>query len=126
VPPGEGILDLGVLPPTAVLDSLRRAAIAVLPSRHEAMPVFVIEALAAGRPVIVTKVGAMPDMVGEAGIVIRPEDAEILGDRLVALLQHPEIQGEMARRSAVLYSERHSWERQRQLLGSLYGGREAP
>lgn len=49
-----------------------------LPSRADASPWVVLEALAAGLPVLATKVGAIPEMVGEAGVLVEPEDPAAL------------------------------------------------
>ena len=45
-----------------------------LPSRADASPWVVLEALAAGLPVLATRVGAIAEMVGDAGILVAPGD----------------------------------------------------
>jgi glycosyltransferase involved in cell wall biosynthesis len=65
----------------------------VLPSANEGTPVTVIEALAAGRPVVATRVGGVPDVVreGEHGFLVEPGDVDALADRLAALARDPEL-----------------------------------
>jgi glycosyltransferase involved in cell wall biosynthesis len=65
----------------------------VLPSANEGTPVTVIEALAAGRPVVATRVGGVPDVVheGEHGFLVEPGDVDALADRLVTLARDPEL-----------------------------------
>jgi starch synthase len=53
-----------------------------LPSRADASPWVVLEALAAGLPVLATTVGAIPEMVGEAGILVAPDDRAALSAAL--------------------------------------------
>jgi glycosyltransferase involved in cell wall biosynthesis len=53
-----------------------------LPSRADASPWVVLEALAAGLPVLATKVGAIAEMVGEAGILVAPGDPAALREGL--------------------------------------------
>ena len=61
----------------------------VLPSGNEGTPVTTIEALAAARPVVATRVGGVPDVVrdGEDGFLVDPGDVGMLADRLATLAQ---------------------------------------
>lgn len=71
----------------AVRQELTRSAIAVLPSRAEAMPMFVLEAMAAGVPVVTTRVGALEELVGtHAGRVVPVGDSSALAHAIVELL----------------------------------------
>ncbi|HZC28328.1 MAG TPA: glycosyltransferase family 4 protein [Gaiellaceae bacterium] len=65
----------------------------VLPSGNEGTPVSVIEALAAARPVVATKVGGVPDVVrdGEDGFLVSPGATDELADRLARLARDPEL-----------------------------------
>jgi glycosyltransferase involved in cell wall biosynthesis len=59
----------------------------VLPSGNEGTPVSVIEALAAGTPVVATRVGGVPDIVrdGEDGFLVEPGESEAFAERLAEL-----------------------------------------
>jgi glycosyltransferase involved in cell wall biosynthesis len=65
----------------------------VLPSGNEGTPVSVIEALAAGRPVVATRVGGIPDVVrdGEDGFLVEPGATDELAERLARLAEDPEL-----------------------------------
>jgi glycosyltransferase involved in cell wall biosynthesis len=65
----------------------------ILPSINEGTPVSAIEALAAGRPVVATRVGGVPDVVreGEDGFLVDPGDVDALADRLARLAADPEL-----------------------------------
>src|SRR5512146_1878009 len=54
------------------------ADVFVLPTRADAVPWAVLEAMAAGLPVLATRVGAIEELVGGAGIVVEPGNAEAL------------------------------------------------
>jgi glycosyltransferase involved in cell wall biosynthesis len=58
-----------------------------VPSRSEGMPLALIEAMLASRPVVVTAIGGMPDVVieGETGLVVPPEDPDALAEALRTL-----------------------------------------
>ncbi|HYY03464.1 MAG TPA: glycosyltransferase family 4 protein [Gaiellaceae bacterium] len=65
----------------------------VLPSGNEGTPVSVIEALAAGRPVVATRVGGVPDVVREGvdGFLVAPEATQELAERLTRLASDPAL-----------------------------------
>jgi len=69
----------------------------VLPSVNEGTPVSVIEALAAGRPVVATRVGGVPDIVrdGVDGYLVAPGDPSELAERLVRLARDPDRRARM-------------------------------
>ncbi len=60
-----------------------------LPSRRESMPLALLEAMAEGRPCVVTDVGAVAHAVGEDAVVVPPADAPALADALAVLLADP-------------------------------------
>lgn len=66
--------------------------VVVLCSRNEGSPVSLIEAMAAARPVVATRVGGVPDLVedGVAGCLVPPGDADAMATAVHALLADPE------------------------------------
>lgn len=100
---------LGRLPQTELADRFRAADCLVLPSRHDSFGMVVVEAMAAGLPVIVTDhVGAKQAVVEEtSGWVIPAEDGHALITRMRWCVEHPsEVRAmhEAARASAETYS----------------------
>jgi glycosyltransferase involved in cell wall biosynthesis len=74
------------------LDSLYQAAdIAILPSHEEGFPNAVIEAMAAGLPVIATDVGGIPDAIehGQTGLIVPPRQPAALGAAILELARDP-------------------------------------
>lgn len=68
------------------LELLRNAAAVVLPSYHEGLPMAILEGMAAGKAIISTTVGAIPEVVtGENGTLVEPGDVIALAQ---ALLQY--------------------------------------
>jgi glycosyltransferase involved in cell wall biosynthesis len=69
----------------------------LLPSGNEGTPVSAIEALAAGRPVVATRVGGIPDVVREGvdGFLVELGDVEAMADRLALLAEDPELRERM-------------------------------
>lgn len=65
---------------------LRGAAVLAYPSLYEGFGLPTLEAMAAGVPVVTTRSGALPEVVGDAAALVRPGDAEALGAALERLL----------------------------------------
>jgi glycosyltransferase involved in cell wall biosynthesis len=79
---------LGWVGPEAKQRCLARATVYALPSYNEGMPMSVLEAMAAGLPVVTTPVGGVPEAVtdGVEGFLVAPGDVAMLRDRLHRLL----------------------------------------
>ena len=71
-------------------DVLRRASVYVQASRHEGFGMGVAEAMLAGCVPVVTDAGALPEVVGDAGVVVGPEPEAIAGGVRQALELGPE------------------------------------
>jgi glycosyltransferase involved in cell wall biosynthesis len=65
----------------------------VLPSLNEGLPMTILEAMAASRPVIATRVGAIPKVIkdGETGLLVDPGDANGLRDALARFLTDSDL-----------------------------------
>src|SRR5580700_5801869 len=72
----------------------------VLPSYQEAMPMCLLEALAAARPVVATTVGAIPKVIipGVTGLLCEPGDSHSLSMAILRLLRDPELGRTLANR----------------------------
>ena len=84
-----------------------------LTSVSEGTPVTIIEALAAGRAVVATSVGGVPDVVddGETGFLVPPGDIEGLAERLAQLARDPERRDAMGREGRERVLRRYAVER---------------
>ena len=81
---GVPVLDLGVLAPGRVAPLMSRADLLVLPSRRDSLGGVVLEAMAAGTPVVASRVGGIPELVrhGREGLLVRPKDPDALARAL--------------------------------------------
>lgn len=84
-----------------LLQLYREADVFVLPTFGECHPIATIEALAAGLPVVSTRIGAIPEIVrdGETGLLTPPGDREALGEALDRLVGDAELVAAMASRA---------------------------
>jgi glycosyltransferase involved in cell wall biosynthesis len=73
----------GWRPADEVAELMRAADLFVLPSRWESQGVVLLEAIASGLPIVATRVGAIPEIVGpEAGVLVEPGDAKALASAM--------------------------------------------
>lgn len=102
----DGVLH-GPVPAEVLWQHLAQSRVAVLPSRAEAMPMFIIEAQGLGRPCVVTEVGAMPAQVEGCGVVVPPDDPAALAAGLVRYLDDPALADIDGRCATERYDERY-------------------
>jgi glycosyltransferase involved in cell wall biosynthesis len=98
---------VGVITGDAKYDLFLSADIFVLPSYYEGQPVVILEALAAGLPIVCTNCGAMEAAVhdGWNGFFVPPASPEALAKRLNELVRDSEARRAMGERSRRLYEE---------------------
>ncbi len=104
------------------LERIQSADIFVLPSYTEGMPISLIEALAAGLPVVASCVGGIPDMITQRqeGILISPGDTEELARALLELIENPSLRLEMGEKGRKKAVSQYSMDVKAQNLISLY------
>ena len=90
---GEQLDIPGWIGPETREKLLRHATLFVLPSYAEGLPMSLLEAMAAGLPVVTTNVGGIPDVVtdGVEGFVIEPGDVSALGKAMTRILTDEEL-----------------------------------
>ena len=93
-----------------------------LPSNMEGMPMTVLEAMAAGLPVVASRVGAIPAMVDDVrtGLLVPPDESEPLVDALATLARDPERAREMGRLGHARLLEQFSLEQTLSAYEKLY------
>ncbi len=86
-----------------------RAAMAVVPSVYEGFGLPAAEAMACGVPVISTTGGALAEIVGEAGVLAPPENAEALAAGIRLLIDNPEYAKNLGRFGMTRVRELYNW-----------------
>ena len=91
------IEHLGPVPMTERVSFFQKCDIFVLPTYAEAMPISVIEAMAAGLPTIATTVGGIPELIddGVNGFLVRPGDIEMLSAKIEILANDSDLRRKM-------------------------------
>jgi glycosyltransferase involved in cell wall biosynthesis len=99
--------------------ALYQAATAyVTPSIYEGFGLTLLEAMACGTPVIAANRTSLPEVIGDAGILVEPETAA-LGDAITRLLNDPRLQRELSARGLTRAGE-FSWRRLAEQTVSAY------
>jgi glycosyltransferase involved in cell wall biosynthesis len=90
---GEFVEHLGAVSMAERIGFYQKADIFVLPTYAEAMPMSVIEAMAAGLAIITTNVGGIPELIedGAGGILFSPGDVAALAEKISLLLENENI-----------------------------------
>ncbi len=88
-----------------------KAALAVVPSVYEGFGLPAGEAMACGVPVISTTGGALPEVVGNAGIVVPPADSDALAKAITKVLDNPDMASSLAAAGYKRVQENFTWQR---------------
>jgi len=85
-----------------IAELLAAADVVVLPSRWEARSLVAQEAMRAGRPLVTTRVGGLPELVGDAARLVPVDDPEELAEAVLDLLNDPAAAARLAERGVAL------------------------
>jgi glycosyltransferase involved in cell wall biosynthesis len=101
---------------------LARASVYVLPSHAEAMPMSLLEAMAAGCAPIATAVGGIPDVIcdGANGLLVPRASPQRLAEALAALLADPARAERLGRAARATIAERYTLDRAMERLEQVY------
>jgi glycosyltransferase involved in cell wall biosynthesis len=118
----QNVEFLGALGGDEKWRQFRSADIFVLPSYAEDMPLSILEAMAAGLPVIATEVGSIPEMVdhGVSGFLVKPQDAAGLAYAIQRLADDYQLRANMGAAGSKKSKELFSFDRYVDRLEQLY------
>jgi len=109
-PARERIFVPGYVSPEDLAAWYAKSAIFAFPSLDEGFGMPVLEAMAAGTPVVTSNRSALPEVVGDAALLVDPEDAEALGQALRDLTQKDDLRDELSHRG-VERARLFTWEK---------------
>ncbi len=85
------------------------AEIAVVPSLYEGFSLPAVEHMASGTPLVASRTGALPEVTGDAAMLVTPGDAEELCAALRTLHDAPALRAELSRAALTRVAERFAW-----------------
>ncbi len=103
------VARLGFVADEDLAPLMRGAAVVCVPSRAEGFGLPVLEAMAAGAPVVTTAGTALAEVAGEAAVLVAPGDAEALAGALASVLDDADLADQL-RAAGVTRASRHRWD----------------
>jgi glycosyltransferase involved in cell wall biosynthesis len=97
------------LPDEEYAELLASAEVAVVPSLYEGFSLPAVEHLASGTPLVASRAGALPEVVADAAVLVKPGDPEELAAALGDLLDDDGRQAELAARGLARVGARFAW-----------------
>jgi len=110
---------LGFVPFETLRCFYETAAAFVFPSRHEGFGLPPLEAMACGTPVVVSNVSSLPEVVGDAAILVNPENVFDIARGVREVLLNADLRAELIERGRKQAS-RFSWERTARQVVEIY------
>ncbi len=95
------------------------ADIVALPSLYEGFGFALLEAMACGAPVVCSNAGALPEVAGDAALLVNPTDTEALGTMLLRLLRNPRLRALLSKKGQAR-AAKFTWEACAQAHLKLY------
>lgn len=100
---------------------LAGASVFVYPSLYEGFGIPVLEALACGTPTITSNVSSMPEVAGDAALLVNPENLEEIYDAMKKVLMDSSLRSELKARS-LRQAANFSWEKTANMTIEVYRG----
>ena len=89
---------LGFVPDATLAALYRLASVFVFPSLYEGFGLPPLEAMASGTPVITSNVSSLPEVVGDAALLIDPTSPDAIAAAMTRVLEEPELRADLIRR----------------------------
>jgi glycosyltransferase involved in cell wall biosynthesis len=110
----------GFVPDRTLAALYRLANVFVFPSLYEGFGLPPLEAMASGTPVITSNVSSLPEVVGDAAVMIDPYEPAAIADAMRRVLTDAELRADLKRRGFARARE-FSWERSVKRVRQIYG-----
>jgi glycosyltransferase involved in cell wall biosynthesis len=111
---------LGFVPDKTLAVLYRLASVFVFPSLYEGFGLPPLEAMASGTPVVTSNVSSLPEVVGDAAILVDPYHAEAIADGILQVLRSAHLRDDLRQRGFARVKA-YSWLRSAQRVREVYG-----
>lgn len=104
------VLMLGALSEDLKSQIYRASDLFVLPTLYEGFGIVFVEAMVCGLPIVSTNVGAVPEVVGPAGLLVEPKNPEALAQAIIKVFNNPDLYKDL-KDNAVKLGSSYNWDR---------------
>lgn len=116
---GDDVIFTGFVADADLLYFYNAAQVLVMPSFNEGFGLPAVEAMACGTPVVASRAGALPEVVGEGGLFFDPRVPEELTNHLQALLENTSLQNALGRKG-LSRAQQYSWDQSASAVLALF------
>jgi glycosyltransferase involved in cell wall biosynthesis len=106
----SSIDHLGTLPEAELARAYTDSDVLLMPSLHEGFGLPALEAMASGVPVVASNRGSLPEVVGDAGLLVEPEDLEAITDAVIRVFMDPLLRRDLTARG-IERARQFTWDR---------------
>jgi glycosyltransferase involved in cell wall biosynthesis len=110
----------GFVPPGTLSVLYRLASVFVFPSLYEGFGLPPLEAMSFGTPVVTSNVSSLPEVVGDAAVLVDPYDSSSIAEGMRRALMDEELRGWLRERG-IARAQEFSWERSAVRIREVYG-----
>src|SRR3989344_930681 len=106
----KNVFRLGFIPQEDLVALYNTATLFVMPSIYEGFGLPILEAMSCGCPVVASKGGSLPEVVGEAGRFVDPYDVESIANGIKEVFNDPSLQKELSQKG-IIQAKKFTWEK---------------
>jgi glycosyltransferase involved in cell wall biosynthesis len=110
---------LGYLPEDTLAVMYRLASVFVFPSLYEGFGLPPLEAMASGTPVVTSNVSSLPEVAGDAAVLVDPQSPDAIADGIYQVLSNDALRCELKKKGA-LRAKQFSWETSVRRIRDIY------
>ena len=110
---------LGYLPEETLAVMYRLAGVFVFPSLYEGFGLPPLEAMASGTPVVTSNLSSLPEVTGDAAVLVDPYDPDAIADGIERVLTDERVRRDM-RRKGIARARQFSWEASVKRVHDIY------
>ena len=110
---------LGYMPETTLAVMYRLAGVFVFPSLYEGFGLPPLEAMASGTPVVTSNVSSLPEVAGDAAVLVDPYHPEAIADGIRRVLTDPQLRAEL-KLKGLARARQFSWETSARRVRDIY------